>query len=97
VVIICSAIAYTYEEKGTGSPFRLTGDVKSGLPEFKVPPFSTVIGNTTKTFPDMLGDLGSSVFLVPVIAVLGNVAIAKAFGESHYCKNNQNVLTVSFS
>lgn len=83
MVIICSVIAYTYEEKGTGSPFRLTGDVKSGLPELKVPPFSTVIGNTTRTFPDMLGDLGSSVFLVPIIAVLGNVAIAKAFGESH--------------
>lgn len=95
VVIICSAIAYTYEEKGTGSPFRLTGDVKSGLPEFKVPPFSTVIGNTTKTFPDMLGDLGSSVFLVPVIAVLGNVAIAKAFASGEVIDATQELLTLS--
>ena len=29
----------------------------------------------------MISDLGTSVVLVPVIGVLGNVAIAKAFGE----------------
>lgn len=28
----------------------------------------------------MCSELGSSIILVPVIAVLGNVAIAKAFG-----------------
>lgn len=29
-----------------------------------------------------LGELGSSIVLVPIIAVLGNVAISKAFGGS---------------
>lgn len=33
-------------------------------------------------FTDMLSELGSSIALVPVIAVLGNVAISKAFGGS---------------
>lgn len=32
------------------------------------------------TFIDMCSDLGSSIVLVPIIGVLGNVAIAKAFG-----------------
>jgi hypothetical protein len=29
----------------------------------------------------MVSDLGSSIVLVPIIAVLGNIAIAKAFGK----------------
>lgn len=82
VVILCSTVAYVYENLGPGSPFRLTGRVKSGFPDLQWPPFGTVVQNSTKTFPDMLGDLGSSVILVPVIGVLGNVAIAKAFGET---------------
>ncbi|KAL1497197.1 hypothetical protein ABEB36_008194 [Hypothenemus hampei] len=95
VVIICSTMAYLYETQGGGSPFRLTGNVKSGLPEFKVPPFSTVLNNSTKTFPDMLNDLGSSVFLVPIIAVLGNVAIAKAFASGEIIDATQELFTLS--
>lgn len=81
VVIVCSAIAYVCETKYGGSPFQLTGTVRPGLPEFKPPPFQTTMGNRTVEFPEMLLDLGTSIFLVPVIAVLGNVAIAKAFGK----------------
>lgn len=81
VVIVCSTIAYTYETSGIGSPFLLTGKVRPGLPSFQLPPFQTFLNNQTVTFPEMISDLGSSVILVPVIAVLGNVAIAKAFGK----------------
>jgi sodium-independent sulfate anion transporter 11 len=61
--------------------------VKSGIPAPAFPPFSTQIpgsNNTMQdvTFPEMLSELGSSIALVPVIAVLGNVAISKAFGGS---------------
>lgn len=81
-MIICSAIAYIFETKCGGSPFLLTGTVRSGLPDFKPPPFQTELENRTVNFPEMVFDLGTSIFLVPVIAVLGNVAIAKAFGKS---------------
>lgn len=74
-------IAYCYQSSGLESPFLLTGTVKPGLPELRVPPFSTELNNRTIAFGEMLSDLGTSVFLVPVIAVLGNVAIAKAFGK----------------
>jgi len=56
-----------------------TGTVRSGLPPFSVPPFSTVLGNQTYSFAEMCSELGSSIILVPIISVLGNVAIAKAF------------------
>jgi sodium-independent sulfate anion transporter 11 len=55
--------------------------VRSGLPPFGFPPFSTILSNQTYSFADMCSELGSSIVLVPIIGVLGNVAIAKAFGE----------------
>lgn len=82
VVILCSTLAYYYEKNEGTAPFVLTGTVKAGMPEIKVPPFHTVLNNQTQTFNQMASDLGSSIVLVPIIAVLGNVAIAKAFGKS---------------
>lgn len=81
VVVGCSLIAYYCETSGIGSPFLLTGSVKQGMPTIQLPPFQTVVANRTVLFGEMLCDLGTSVVLVPVIAVLGNVAIAKAFGK----------------
>jgi len=60
------------------------GKVRSGLPPLKFPPFGTEINGTPVSFINMCWDLGSSIILVPVIAVLGNVAIAKAFGIKLY-------------
>lgn len=62
--------------------FCVTGRVRSGLPPLQLPPFNTVVNNRTLDFFDMCYELGSSVVLVPVISVLGNIAIAKAFGKS---------------
>ena len=61
--------------------FLLSGKLQSGLPPFQHPPFQTILANQTLDFTAMCTELGSSIVLVPVIAVLGNVAIAKAFGE----------------
>jgi solute carrier family 26 (sodium-independent sulfate anion transporter), member 11 len=68
-------------------PFILTGKVRPGLPSFGLPPFETSYemknGTTVEMgFTDMISELGSSIALVPIIAVLGNVAISKAFGGS---------------
>ncbi|KAJ8915023.1 hypothetical protein NQ315_015998 [Exocentrus adspersus] len=95
VVIVCSGVAYYYEKTEAGSPFLLTGTVKPGLPELKLPPFETVLGNRTVDFVDMVTDLGSSVVLVPVIAVLGNVAIAKAFASGSTIDATQELFTLS--
>ncbi|XP_060521275.1 sodium-independent sulfate anion transporter-like isoform X2 [Cylas formicarius] len=96
VVVACSVAAYLYETNGSGSPFRLTGKIKSGLPELNLPPFHTNVNGTEKNFPDMLSDLGSSVVLVPIIAVLGNVAIAKAFASGEIIDATQELITLSF-
>lgn len=77
----CSITAYTFVSSGGESPFILTGTVRPGLPEFGLPPFGTTLGNRTLTFVEMCNELGTSIIMVPIIAVLGNVAIAKAFGK----------------
>ncbi|GLV44591.1 uncharacterized protein CBL_13477 [Carabus blaptoides fortunei] len=97
VVMACSVTAYFYETSGVGSPFLLTGAVRPGLPNFGPPPFSTNIGNRTLSFVDMCNELGSSIILVPVIAVLGNVAIAKAFASGQSVDATQELLTLSLS
>lgn len=93
VVMICSSIGYYLHSKGE-QPFILTGDVRPGLPPFQFPPFSTTLNNQTLTFLDMCTELGSSIVMVPVIAVLGNVAIAKAFASGDSVDATQELLTL---
>lgn len=80
--------------------FVSTGEIKSGIPVFQVPPFSfarpveSLIKHNesfnwtetaqeptyiTVTFDVILKDLGTGLALVPVIAILEQIAIAKAF------------------
>ncbi|XP_012262541.2 sodium-independent sulfate anion transporter [Athalia rosae] len=94
IVIVCSVIAYQLKSSGHGTPFVLTGTVRSGLPEFSVPPFSTKINNQTLSFIEMCSELGSGIVLVPIIAVLGNVAIAKAFASGDSMDATQELLTL---
>lgn len=95
VVITCSCIAYFMESSGKPSPFIVTGDVKPGLPDFKAPPFGTELNNKTVTATEMMADFGAAIVLVPVIAVLGNVAIAKAFASGKAIDATQELLTLS--
>lgn len=87
ILVLFSSLAAYYAHQNGQSPFILTGKVKSGLPGFSTPPFETSYLSTNGTtvdmgFVDMISELGSSIALVPIIAVLGNVAISKAFGGS---------------
>lgn len=92
-VITCSFIAYFFHSYGY-TPFILTGTVRSGLPSFEHPPFGTVLNNRTLSFVEMCSELGSSIVLVPIISVLGNVAIAKAFASGDSIDATQELLTL---
>uniref|UniRef100_A0A1B0C4U1 STAS domain-containing protein n=1 Tax=Glossina palpalis gambiensis TaxID=67801 RepID=A0A1B0C4U1_9MUSC len=87
VVLISSIIAYYSCKNKASCPFILTGNVKSGLPGFQVPKFETNIVSANGTvvhqnYRDMIWELRTSMIILPIIAVLGNVAISKAFGTS---------------
>ncbi|XP_076752671.1 sodium-independent sulfate anion transporter isoform X1 [Xylocopa sonorina] len=94
IVIVCSGIAYKLNSTESGSPFILTGPVRSGLPPFGLPPFSTQVKNHTLSFTEMCSELGASIALVPIIGVLGNVAIAKAFANGGKVDATQELITL---
>ena len=78
MVILCAVASYIFENRG-GAPFVLTGHIDSGLPSVDPPSFSRNVGNQTETFVDMCKNLGTGIIIVPLISIIGNVAIAKAF------------------
>ena len=75
--------------------FSLTGKIDGGLPAFQPPPFSIAVNVSSEAehgleaiwemkyfgFGDMVSTLGAAIIIIPVIAILESVAIAKAFGN----------------
>ena len=89
LVIVTSGIGY-YLISSDIDIFRMVGYVPSGMPEFKLPPFSmnTVTNTSTgeiiethESFAQMVSSLGSGLIVVPLISLLENMAVVQAFGE----------------
>lgn len=80
-MIFTSAIAFywSYDDPRETPPFKLSGKVASGIPQFHIPAFSVEIHNQTVSFLEICEDLGTGIILIPLVAVLANVAIAKSF------------------
>ncbi|CAH1396618.1 unnamed protein product [Nezara viridula] len=81
IVVATSFIAYLYKNNGYQAPFLTSKPVEGGIPSPILPPFSTQIGNKTYDLGEMVAELGTGYIIIPIIAVLANVAIAKAFGN----------------
>lgn len=63
----------------------------SGWPDIKPPPFEIVQGNKTITFIDMVTEMKTDIIVIPFIAIVANIGIAKAFGKFS-CK----ILSITF-
>lgn len=59
----------------------LSEGVDSGLPPIKFPPLKPTFGNHTYAVTEVLDELSPGYFVIPIVAVLANVAIAKAFSK----------------
>ncbi|CAB3262559.1 unnamed protein product [Arctia plantaginis] len=62
VVLVCAALAYYFDTQRK-APFVLTGEVKPGLPEVSLPPFSATVGNHTYTFSEMASTLAGGKYV----------------------------------
>ncbi|XP_073945707.1 sodium-independent sulfate anion transporter-like [Choristoneura fumiferana] len=93
VVLVCAALAYYFDTQKQ-TPFVLTGEVKPGLPALAPPPFSATVGNHTYTFMEMASTLGSAIFVVPLLSILENIALAKVFSEGKYVDATQEMLAL---
>ncbi|XP_029672275.1 sodium-independent sulfate anion transporter-like [Formica exsecta] len=94
VVILCAVTSYIFELYD-GAPFILTGHIDAGLPNVEPPPFSRTIGqNQTESFIDMTKNFKFGILVIPLISIIGNVAIAKAFSRGMPLDATQEMLTL---
>ncbi|XP_046393579.1 sodium-independent sulfate anion transporter-like isoform X2 [Ischnura elegans] len=93
IVIIGTLVAYICSLNGA-TPFQLTGAVQEGLPNFEPPPFSATVGNKTYTFIEMASELGSSIAVIPLVAILESIAIGKAFSNGKALDATQEMVAL---
>lgn len=94
LVITCTAITMYLESQGLHY-FRLTGKVPEGLPTPAIPPFSIepqaanytlgIAAVEGESFFGMVNNLGYGLIIVPLIALLENISVCKAFGKFRKC------------
>ncbi|KAJ0177511.1 hypothetical protein K1T71_007520 [Dendrolimus kikuchii] len=93
VVILASTFAYfTYDPQDP--LIKLSGRVEPGLPPLSMPPFSAVLENRTVHFVEMVQHLGAGMLMMPIVMVLANIAIAKAFSSGGRIDATQEMLTL---
>lgn len=100
IVIGCTMVAMYLESHGI-SLFRLTGYIPPGLPTVSLPQFSIdpQPGNATagippvpgESFLEMVHSLGYGLIIVPIIALLENVSVCKAFAKDRQIDISQEL------
>lgn len=94
VVIMGIVIAYVLKISLDSEPVAIIGDIGNGLPKFSWPPFNTVVGNETYTFYDIINVLGPESVVVPFVAIIESVAIAKAFAVGGRIDATQEMIAI---
>ncbi|XP_046603494.1 sodium-independent sulfate anion transporter isoform X1 [Neodiprion virginianus] len=95
LVVICGILGYSFTET---PPFQLTGYIPGGMPTAQLPPFSfTKDDNTTVSFFEMCSNLGSGILVVPLISLMENIAICKAFANGKTVDATQELIAIGVS
>ncbi|GJQ81889.1 hypothetical protein Trydic_g9913 [Trypoxylus dichotomus] len=97
LVIVCGFIGKAVYEEGKIPPFKMIGYVPKGLPEVKFPPFSYETVNGTVGFGEMVSNLGTSIAVIPLIALLENMALCKAFANGKPVDATQELIATGLA
>lgn len=74
---------------------RVAGAIPSGVPRPQLPPFSYVrADNSTADFLDMVSELGSGILVIPLIVLLEDIAICKAFSDGRTIDATQEMIAL---
>jgi solute carrier family 26 (sodium-independent sulfate anion transporter), member 11 len=74
------------------------GAIPSGVPVPQPPPFSYVrADNTTAGFLDMVSELGSGIIVIPLILLLEDIAICKAFSDGRTIDATQEMIAMGLA
>ncbi|XP_060581576.1 sodium-independent sulfate anion transporter-like isoform X2 [Ruditapes philippinarum] len=96
VVITSAGVVAILHYYGYTSEITTTGYVKPGLPPFKFPSFSVQNGNSTIGGGDIISDIGTGLFIVPILGLVESIAIGKAFARQNNYRidPNQELLAI---
>lgn len=95
VVILSGALGCWFVTTHGSSPVRLMGAIPSGVPMPQLPPFSYErAGNSTADFLDMVSELGSGLLVIPLIVLLEDIAICKAFSDGRTIDATQEMIAL---
>lgn len=87
LLVICGAFGYWIQTTAPTHPppFKLIGNIPSGLPDFQIPKFSLNANESTtgepESFVRIISSFGSGLIVLPLIGLMENIAICKAFGR----------------
>ncbi|CAB0015537.1 unnamed protein product [Nesidiocoris tenuis] len=93
LVVVGGLIGYYFYESPR-EPLNLIGPLPPGLPEFRLPPFSVERGNVTIGFFEMCSEMGSGIVVLPLIGLLENIAICKAFANGQPVDATQELIAI---
>ncbi|EFN72502.1 Sodium-independent sulfate anion transporter [Camponotus floridanus] len=72
--------------------------IPGGMPAVQIPPFGYIKdSNTTLTFIDMIGNLGSGILVIPLISLMEDIAICKAFANGKAVDATQELIAIGMS
>ncbi|XP_073945721.1 epidermal stripes and patches isoform X2 [Choristoneura fumiferana] len=95
VVVASGVLGYWFVARHGASPVRLMGAIPSGVPRPSLPPFSYVrADNSTAGFVDMVAELGSGIVVIPLIVLLEDIAICKAFSDGKTIDATQEMIAI---
>ncbi|CAH0723053.1 unnamed protein product, partial [Brenthis ino] len=95
VVVLSGALGFWFVTTHGSSPVRLMGAIPSGVPMPQLPPFGYVrADNTTADFLDMVSELGSGLLVIPLIVLLEDIAICKAFSDGRTIDATQEMIAL---
>ena len=92
LVILTGMISYLMHQSQQAD-LQVIGKIPAGMPEIQVPPFSIPeIRNETSgeiiqqgtSFSELISEMGSSLIVIPLIALLENISVCKAFGTYRF-------------
>ncbi|XP_044252665.1 sodium-independent sulfate anion transporter-like isoform X2 [Tribolium madens] len=93
LVIACGAIGYYFCTLGD-PPFKVIGYVPEGFPAIQPPRFSYTSNDTHEGFLDMVTNMRTGIIIVPLLGLLEDIAVCKAFANGKPVDATQELLAI---
>ncbi|XP_065722018.2 sodium-independent sulfate anion transporter [Drosophila suzukii] len=98
LVVVCCFMGYLLHSEEHGAPFRVVGDIPPGLPNLQLPPTSLSANETSNGvalgFVEMVHSMGSGLVVIPLISLMENIAICKAFANGKPVDASQELIAI---